>query len=287
MPDIDTAFVRQFEDDIYVELQQSDSRLMPYVKERPITGTKMYINRLGPVEVRKKTQRFQPTILSDAPHSRRELTITDYDQALGLDREDEIRLTSDFTGEYVSAMSMGLARQIDRDILIAAEGDSISVDADLVGTIIQLPASQIIGPAGTNFTLDKLREAAEKFDAAEVPVMGRYLAWNASAKHNLLKDVEVTSSDFNTIKALVNGEINTYLGFEFVLTELVTGTGTAQAQMIAFHDTVIVMGVGARLKINIDLRKDLSYAKQIFAAGTFGMVRMEEKKVVRIDCVQA
>ena len=33
---------------------------------------------------------------------------------------------------------------------------------------------------------------------------------------NLLNDQKVTSADYNTVKALVNGEVNQYLGFEFI-----------------------------------------------------------------------
>ncbi len=287
MPDtIDTAFVRQFQDEIFVLVQQEESRLMSYVRTKGITGSKMYFDRLGPVEVVKKTQRFQPTIISDAPHSRREVSIQDYNQVLGLDKQDVIRLLIDPTGEYARALAMGMARQIDRDIIVALEGDSVAVDSDLAGSVVPLPAEQIILDGGTNFTLDKLREAKEKMDRSEVPTGGRYIAWNSSSQQSLLGDVEVTSSDFNTVKALVSGELNTYMGFEFVRLELLTGGDTVLAQMLAFHNTAVGMAVGSELDIRIDDRPDLSYAKQVFAAGTFGMVRIEEAKVVQINCVQ-
>ena len=287
---IDTAFVRQFQDEIFVLVQQEESRLMSYVRTKGITGSRMYFDRLGPVEVIKKTQRFQPTIIADAPHSRRQVAIQDYNQTLGLDKQDVIRLLIDPTGEYARALAMGMARQIDRDIIVALEGDSVAVDADLAGSIVPLPTEQIIpvdiGAGDTNFTLPKLREAKLRMDRSEVPSEGRYLAWNSSAQQSLLDDVEVTSSDFNTIKTLVTGELNTYMGFEFVRLELLTGGDTAQAQMLAFHNTAVGMAVGEELDIRIDDRPDLSYAKQIFAAGTFGMIRIEEAKVVRIDCKQ-
>lgn len=287
---IDTAFVRQFQDEIFVLVQQEESRLMSYVRTKGITGSRMYFDRLGPVEVIKKTQRFQPTIIADAPHSRRQVAIQDYNQTLGLDKQDVIRLLIDPTGEYARALAMGMARQIDRDIIVALEGDSVAVDADLAGSIVPLPAEQIIpvdiGSGDTNFTLPKLREAKLRMDRSEVPSEGRYLAWNSSAQQSLLDDVEVTSSDFNTIKTLVTGELNTYMGFEFVRLELLTGGDTAQAQMLAFHNTAVGMAVGEELDIRIDDRPDLSYAKQIFAAGTFGMIRIEEAKVVQINCKQ-
>lgn len=291
MPDtISTAFVRQFQDEIFVLVQQEESRLMGKTREKGITGSKMFFDRLGPVEVIKKTQRFQPTIIADAPHSRRELAIQDYTQTLGLDREDEIRLLIDPTGEYARSLAMGMGRQIDKDMIQAIEGDSVAVDENLIGTIVPLPAEQIIpvdiGSGATNFTLDKLRLTKEKMDRKEVPAMDRFIVWNSSAQQNLLKEEETTSIDFNTVRALVDGKIDTYMGFSFIRTELITGTDSAQAQVLAFQKTGVGMGVGNKLRINIDERPDLSYAKQVFAAGTFGMVRIEEEKVVRIDCKQ-
>ena len=283
---ITTAFVRQFQDEIFVLVQQEESRLMPWVRKKGITGSKLYFDRLGPVDVVKKTQRFQPTIIADAPHSRREVSIQDYTQALGLDKQDMIRLLIDPTGEYARALAMGMARQIDKDIITALEGDSVAVDAELAGTIVVLPPSQIIVVGGTNFTMDKLRSAKAQMDRLEVPTTGRYLAWNSSAQESLLNETEVTSSDFNTVKTLVNGEVNTFMGFEFVRTELLTGTDTSVANCLAFHNTAVGMAVGNELEINIDPRVDLNYAKQVHVAGTFGMVRIEEEKVVLIECKQ-
>lgn len=287
MPDqIPVWFVRQFQDEIFTLVQQEESRLMPWVRKKGITGSKMYFDRLGPVDVVKKTQRFQPTIIADAPNSRREVSIQDYTQTLGLDREDRHRLLIDPTGEYAQQLAKGMARQIDKDIIVALEGDSVSVDENLAGSLVPLPASQIVPVAASNFTLTKLRATKEIFDENEVPENGRYLAWNSSAQQNLLTDVEVTSSDFNTVKALVQGQLDTYMGFEFIRTELMTGGGTAAASMLAFHETAVGMAVANELEINIDLRPDLSYATQVFVAGTFGMVRIEEEKVVQIVCDQ-
>lgn len=278
-------FVRQFQDEIFVLVQQEESRLISYVRQKPITGAKMYFDRLGPVEVVKKTQRFQPTVISDAPNSRREVSIQDYNQTLGLDKQDVIRLLVDPTGEYAQALAMGMARQIDRDIITALEGDSVAVDDTLTGSVVPLPASQIITSAG-NLSIQDLRDTKLRLDRSEVPKSGRYFAINASALQSLLSDVEVTSADFNTVKALVSGDLDTFMGFEFVRLELLTGTDTAVAQMLAFHNTAVGMAVGEQLDIRIDDRPDLSYAKQIFAAGTFGMVRIEEAKVVQVNCDQ-
>lgn len=278
-------FVRQFQDEIFVLVQQEESRLISYVRQKPITGSKMYFDRLGPVEVVKKTQRFQPTVISDAPNSRREVSIQDYNQTLGLDKQDVIRLLVDPTGEYAQALAMGMARQIDRDIITALEGDSVAVDDTLTGSVVPLPASQIITSAG-NLSIQDLRDTKLRLDRSEVPKSGRYFAINASALQSLLSDVEVTSADFNTVKALVSGDLDTFMGFEFVRLELLTGTDTAVAQMLAFHNTAVGMAVGEQLDIRIDDRPDLSYAKQIFAAGTFGMVRIEEAKVVQVNCDQ-
>lgn len=67
----------------------------------------------------------------------------------------------------------------------------------------------------TNLTVDKLREAKYYLDANNVPMMGRHYLGHASQLSSLLNETETTSSDYATVKALVNGDINTFLGFTF------------------------------------------------------------------------
>jgi hypothetical protein len=89
--------------------------------------------------------------------------------------------------------------------------DQFKIDALEAST-----TTNTIANGGTNLTVEKLREAQFFMDEENVPADQRWFLMGASQKRSLLRSTEITSSDFNTVKALVNGEINSFLGFQFI-----------------------------------------------------------------------
>lgn len=74
-----------------------------------------------------------------------------------------------------------------------------------------------VGSGSNDLTVDTLIDANALLDANSVPSTERYFMHSAKQKAALLKTTPVTSTDYNSVKALVNGEINTFLGMEFIL----------------------------------------------------------------------
>jgi hypothetical protein len=99
----------------------------------------------------------------------------------------------------------------------------------------------------------------------------------------LMNNTTVTSSDFNTVKALAQGEINTFVGFNFIVSNRLTDDGTSR-QVIAFASDGIKLAMGKEPSAKIDERADKSYATQVYYCQTIGATRMEEEKVVEIAC---
>ena len=99
---------------------------------------------------------------------------------------------------------------------------------------------------------------------------------------DLLNNTTVTSSDFNTIKALVQGEIDSFMGFKFHVSNRLVDNGAANTQCIAFAEDGILLGVGKDVTARIDERSDKSYATQVYYCQTIGATRMEEAKVVSV-----
>ncbi len=293
MNNIDTATVRQFADEIILLSQQEESRLLVTVKRKSITGDRHYFDRLGPIEVFKKIGRNSPTILQDPDHSRRIVKIEDYVGTLGLDKQDELRMLIDPKSDYARQIASGHGRQWDKTIIAAATGVSeASSTADLTESNVVLPAGNIIDEdfgtgSDTNLTVEKLREAKKKLDENEVGSSEkRYCIVNASALDSLLSETEVTSSDFNVVKTLVQGEINTFLGFEFIRTELLENQSEGFRQILCYTASAIGMVMANEMQVRIDERPDLNYTWQVQASSTFGAVRIEEEKMIAIECVQ-
>ncbi len=272
---VDAAFVEAFKSNVIHLSQQHPSRLRPTVDSMTVKAETANVERMGNKEAVEKTTRHTPTPILDVPHDRRKLTMQDFQWADLVDEEDQIKMLISPKSEYAKAAAWAMNRQYDRLIVEAATG--ASTDGD--GAAVALPASQSIGSAGGGLTLDLVLEAKEKLDANEVDSASRYMVLNSAAMSDLLGTTEVASSDFNTIKALVRGEVNQWMGFSIIHTELVAET---TAQVLCYHKSAIRLGIGRDIVTRIDKRFDVSYADQIYAAFTAGATRVEEEKIVQV-----
>ena len=159
-------------------------------------------------------------------------------------------------------------------------------------------------------SLDTLRKIKLKFDANESYEQIN-LACTAEDIANLLKDNEVISSDYAAVKALVNGEVNTFMGINFIRTELVPQTTSLVAyrhnptdlddnvetaavggttddapigsrRCMAWVSSGILLATASDLSARVDELPMKHYSKQVYASMNMGGCRMEEKKVMEI-----
>ena len=99
---------------------------------------------------------------------------------------------------------------------------------------------------------------------------------------DLLNNTTVTSSDFNTVKALVHGEIDSFMGFKFHVSNRLVNNAAGNTQCIAFAEDGILLATGKDVTAKIDERADKSYATQVYYCQTIGATRMEEAKVISV-----
>jgi hypothetical protein len=183
-----------------------------------------------------------------------------------------------------------MGRQMDTDIFAAAVGNAVAVDSSDSGSNVALPTAQKVaynfGGSAIGITLAKIRRGKKILDANECPDFGRVLSINAQMLEELLGVTEVVSADYNSVKALVNGELNTFLGFNFIRTELTPWVSEASDYRgsLAIQGSGLGMAVGQDVITRIDERADKSYSTQVYLCMTFGATRVEEEKVVEIAC---
>jgi hypothetical protein len=272
---VDAAFVEAFKSNVIHLSQQHPSRLRPTVDSMTVKAETANVERMGTKEAVEKTTRHTPTPILDVPHDRRRLSMQDFQWADLIDEEDQIRMLISPKSEYAKSGAWAMNRQYDRLIIEAATGSS----TDGEGVAVPFNPAMTIGAGGGGLTLDLILEAKEKLDANEVDSSSRYMVLNSAAMSDLLGTTEVTSSDFNTVKALVKGEINTWMGFSIVHTELVAET---TPQVLCYHKSALRLGIGRDILTRIDKRFDVSYADQVYLAFTAGATRVEEEKIVQI-----
>jgi len=304
--EITEAFVKQFNANIFHLSQQRGSRLQPRVRNESQRGKSQFFDRIGAVVAQKKTTRHSDTPQIDTPHSRRRVTLEDFTHADLIDETDKIRTLIDPASDYAQAFMWAFGRAKDDEIIVAHGGNAFSGEEG--GTTVALPNAQKIvsvsGGAGTKLNVNALRSAKRVLDAADVDEsIQRHMALNAVNLENLLTETEVTSSDFNVVKALVQGELNTFLGFDFVRLERLVnrsgalafdvntgavGSGGGDAdgfrKVMAWAQDGLLLATALEMKTRISERADKNHSTQVFAEQSLGSTRMEEVKIVEILC---
>ena len=276
----------QFTSNVELLLQQKQSRLMGKVSTGSYTGEAARpVSQFGEVEFKDNDDWYGSTEFSDIDHQQRWVFPSDKDLALKVAKEEEIRMITNPKSPYAEAMRAAYARHYDRMVIKGALGDNKIGKYDNLQTVA-FPASQIVDDDGEGLTLDKLHIVREMFDEAEVDEGDtRYFAISARQTTNLLNTTEVKSADYNSVKALVRGDLDSFMGFEFMRLQL-TPLEEEIRQCMAWVKSGLHVGTWNGLETHIDKRPDLKYLWQIYMKCTTGATRTQEKKVIRIDCVE-
>ena len=279
---ITTAFVNQFSANVQMLSQQMGSLLRNAVDTESVNGEKAFFDQVGQAAAVLRTSRHADTPLVETPHTRRMVTMSDYEYADLIDDSDKVRLLVDPTSTYSRAAAAAMGRAMDDVIITAALGTSQTGKDGSTSTA--LPAGQKIAHGSAGLPIAKLVSAKELLDAASVdPSIPRHIVVSPKQISDLLNNTTVTSADFNTVKALAQGEINSFVGFNFIVSNRLTDDGTSR-QVIAFAQDGLKLAVGKEPAARIDERADKSYSTQVYYCQTIGATRMEEEKVVEIAC---
>lgn len=291
---VPTSYVSQYKSNVELLLQQKGSRLRGLVRNETQNSEFDFYDRIGPVEAQEITGRHQDTPLISTPHDRRRCSLRDFDWADMIDKKDRIRMLIDPTGPYAMNAMYALGRRQD-DVIIEAMFDN-AYTGKTGSTIVAFPASNVIAvnyvesgaAANSGLTIGKLRRAKEQMDAAEVdPDEERYIGVTAKQVTDLLRTTEVTSSDYNTVKALVEGKVDTFMGFKFVRTERLLTDDNAYRRLPVWVKSGVLFASGEEINVDIGPRRDKRNSIQVYVNGTFGATRMDEPKVLEIKCLEA
>lgn len=288
--EVNKAFAQKFRDSFIHLAQQKGSRLRGYVRvNTDVEGKYDHFDRLGATSAQKITSRHADTPLINTPHSRRRVSMEDYNWADLIDKADKVRMLADPSSDYMKAGVNALGRTIDDVIIAAMLGNATSVDSSDTSSNVALPAGQKIAVSGTtDMNIAKLREAKHILDKNETdPDVPRCIVMKSAQFYDLLGDTEIQSSDYNTVKALVSGEINTFMGFHFIRSERLTSDSSGNTQVIAWIQDGIGMSMGSDIRTEITERSDKNYSTQVYAQMCLGAVRIEDEKVVEIACTDS
>ncbi len=280
---ITTSFVEQYSANVQMLSQQMGSLLRGAVDVESIKGKNAFFEQIGATTAQLRTSRHGNTPQIDMPHSRRRLSLASYEWADLIDDADKVRMLIDPTSSYAKAAAAAMGRSMDDVIITAALGSANTGVSG--GTSTALPSGQKVAHGSAGLTVAKLLSAKKILDQNSVdPSIKRYCVVSPEQVEDLLNTTEVKSSDFNTVKALAQGDVNSFLGFEFITSNRLTTDSNSDRQVIAFASDGIKLGIGKDITARISERDDKSYSTQVYYCMDIGATRMEEEKVVEIAC---
>lgn len=291
---ITEAHVQQYKDTILGLYQQQGSKFRGAVREVAVNAKQYFFERLGATAAIKRTTRHSGTPLVNSPHSRRMVTMTDYEWADLIDDFDKVRMLISPESEYARNAAYALGRAYDDEVIVAFT--AVAKAGETGATDVTFASDYAATRSGTDgdwdfsaaaLTLANILKLTKDLDEGDVPREGRFISISPAGLEQLLKQSttpNVSSADYMMVKALVNGEINSGLGFErwITTTRLPTKTGDAtQRYGFAWHRDSMGIAVGKDITGKIDVRPDMSYSTQVYACMVMGATRIQGEGVVR------
>jgi hypothetical protein len=203
--------------------------------------------------------------------------MSDYIAAEYSDIFSQQKVNFDERRELVQVVGNAIGRRMDQLVI-----DALNASATT------LTVATTIGGAGTNMNIEKLIEAKKLLDANNVPSEGRCMIIHANNLAGMLGETEITSSDFATVKALVSGEVDTFMGFKFITLGDRDEGGLplpSTRTCFAFHKDAMGMGIGMNQKseINYVPEKTSFLVSSMFSAGA---VAIDDEGIVKISCTE-
>lgn len=280
---ISTAFVQQYSTNVAHLLQQKGSKLRDSVMTSSATGkAAKAVEQVGAVNAVKRTTRHSDTPLISTPHSARWAFPVDYEWADLIDDQDKVRMLIDPQSPYAVNGAYALGRAIDDEIIGAffgtsKTGENGSTDEAFSGNTVS---------AGTTGALEigQLLEGKRLLMENEVDLDNDqiFMAITAEQHEDLLGMSQIQTIDSNSTKVLVDGQVRSFLGINFITTQRLDTSVAASQDCPMWAKSGMHLCTWNDITTKIEERADKSFATQVYCKGTFGATRLELGKVVKI-----
>lgn len=287
--EVPSAFIESFGQDVLQLAQQEDTRLMNSVRIKmlgPGMGKDHWFEAIGKVAMQKILSRHQDTPQSDTPHQASRALLEDFAFADLIDQFDRTRIKYDPAAPYARNARKAAGRQMDQTVIDAFNGDAFRAFAGTEKTagsgVTFDTTNRRITIAGA-LTITELIAAKELLDRLEAPSDERFMLLDSFGFQDLLGTTEVSSADFNTVRALVRGELDTFLGFKFIRSQLILNAGTSSTKIgFAWQRDGLGLAIGIPPEVSLDLRPDKLNALQVLAKLQLGAVRIDDDRVLEM-----
>ncbi len=294
-------------------LQERKPQFQGLLREERIEGENESYDFLGIIDLDEKSTRFEDIPIEDMTHNRRWITPKWFRKGIFVDKEDDIALHTDPTGDYIQALAKGEIRRQNITVTDAffanvsggknpADDTYVFTESAYVTSTRLTTGGRVIvhdvqsdftaGGVSSGLTIEKLVLARQALTELENdPDDLFYIGTSPKQMSDLLREAETQSIDTNIIRSLVAGVVNEYMGFRFVVSNrfLVGSSNDVDSDTNVFKIPVwtkegMLFAKHMSPIFNVDWlpRKQIW---QISARVGMASIRMDEDKVLQIECI--
>jgi hypothetical protein len=191
-------------------------------------------------------------------HSLINCTLANWNAPEYTDIFDAAEVNFDERQELAQTIAGALGRRLDQLILDALDAAT--------------PAASIAS-ASTGLTLAKIIQTGKELNDKGVPSGDRHFVVSAAGMEDMLGDSTITSADYNNVRALMAGDIDTFMGFKFHTIESRVEGGLDIAASVregfGYHKTAVGLAIGldAKTEVNYVAQKTSWLCNGIMKAG--------------------
>lgn len=220
---------------------QGQKTLRATVKTRNnVVGDKYDFRTMGKGVATQRTGSSADVIPMNIDHGLKVATLLDYEAPEYTDIYDAQTVNFDEVVELAETIGKAMGRRDDQSII-----DALDTTTTTVG-------------AGTQkLDLATITAAAKKLNAVEAPMEDRFFVIHEGGLDDLLLDANINDADKNTVRILMRGEIDSFMGFQWI----VIGSGRVEGGLpltttvrsgFAYHKASIGHAVGIDMKTRVD-----------------------------------
>ena len=233
--------VQQFDDDVKHAFQTSGSLRGTATIRNNVVADVYKFNKMSKGLANQKASQADVTPM-DIVNSQISCTLSSWNAPEYTDIFDASQVLFDEQTELAQAIAGALGRRLDQLII-----DALAAEASPAATIAH-------GSAG--LTLAKLISASKALNDKGVPGDNRHLVITAGGLEDLLGDTTITSADYNSVRALMAGDMNTFMGFNIHMIETRSEGGLptsgSNREGFAYHSSAMGLAIGMDISTRVD-----------------------------------
>ncbi len=287
---ISTAFVKEFGRTVQILAQETGQKFRKAVMVEPVRAEFHFFEQVAATAAIRTATRHADSPLINTIHERRRVGLINVEWGDLIDDFDRVRLLIDPQAPMTRNAGLAVGREMD-DIVIERFFADAATGKEGSG-VTTFPAANVVAAdfdgdtVDEGLTIEKMREARKllKQNFVDLDLEPTWLALDAEREDDLLGTTEVTSMDFNTVRALVNGDVDRFMGFQFIKTERLELDSNSFLRVPVWTPSGMGMAMGMEPNSQAARRADKRFSIYVFWSMVVGATRLEEAKVIEIKC---